>query len=111
MKGAARRPLCFQPARHPEERAAGAPRRVSDSQVLRGPCAKAHGHLRTTASEKLAGRKRRLEEATRTASGPAEPHGPRRCGGPELLRRVFRWLGSEQPARAIAAGPEPTYEG
>jgi len=30
----------------------------------------------------VAGRKRRLEEATRTASGPAEPHGPRRCGGP-----------------------------
>src|SRR5579862_316054 len=33
--------------------------------------------------EKVAGRKRCHEEATRTAPGPAEPHGPRRCGGPE----------------------------
>src|SRR5690348_16989125 len=30
----------------------------------------------------VAGRKRRHEEATRTAPRPAEPHGPRRCGGP-----------------------------
>src|SRR4026208_1418832 len=31
----------------------------------------------------VAGRKRRQEEATRPAPEPAEPHGPRRCGGPE----------------------------
>ena len=31
----------------------------------------------------VAGRERRHEEATRTAPEPAEPHGPRRCGGPE----------------------------
>ena len=31
----------------------------------------------------MAGRERCHEEATRTAPGPAEPHGPRRCGGPE----------------------------
>src|SRR5262249_12652166 len=32
---------------------------------------------------KVAGRERRHEEATRTAPEPAEPYGPRRCGGPE----------------------------
>src|SRR5262245_6616147 len=32
---------------------------------------------------KVAGRKRCFEEATPTAPRPAEPHGPRRCGGPE----------------------------
>jgi hypothetical protein len=31
----------------------------------------------------VAGRERCHEEATRTAPVPAEPHGPRRCGGPE----------------------------
>jgi len=31
----------------------------------------------------VAGRERCYEEATRTAPVPAEPHGPRRCGGPE----------------------------
>jgi hypothetical protein len=31
----------------------------------------------------VAGRERCHEEATHTAPGPAEPHGPRRCGGPE----------------------------
>jgi len=34
-------------------------------------------------AEKVAGRERCHEEATRTAPVPAEPHGPRRCGGPE----------------------------
>jgi hypothetical protein len=32
---------------------------------------------------KLVGTERCHEEATRTASVPTEPHGPRRCGGPE----------------------------
>jgi len=31
---------------------------------------------------KLAGRKQRLRRPLAAASGPAEPHGPRRCGGP-----------------------------
>src|SRR5215469_18628725 len=31
----------------------------------------------------VAGREQCHEEATRTAPVPAEPHGPRRCGGPE----------------------------
>src|SRR5215467_12762238 len=35
------------------------------------------------ATRKVAGRERRHEEATRTAPEPAEPYGPRRCGGPE----------------------------
>ena len=35
------------------------------------------------AAGKVAGRERCHEEATRTAPVPAEPHGPRRCGGPE----------------------------
>ena len=33
--------------------------------------------------EEVAGRERCHEEATRIAPKPAEPHGPRRCGGPE----------------------------
>src|SRR5215471_12608166 len=33
--------------------------------------------------EMVAGRRRCHEEATHTAPEPAEPHGPRRCGGPE----------------------------
>ena len=37
----------------------------------------------TAAPAKVAGRERCHEEATRTAPVPAEPHGPRRCGGPE----------------------------
>jgi len=44
---------------------------------------------------KVAGRERRHEEATRTAPEPAEPYGPRRCGGPEhtagLSMSVGRW--------------------
>jgi len=32
--------------------------------------------------KKVAGRKRWYEEATHTAPEPADPTGPRRCGGP-----------------------------
>ena len=39
---------------------------------------------------KVAGRERCHEEATRTAPGPAEPHGPRRCGGPEHSVGLFK---------------------
>ena len=41
----------------------------------------------------MAGRKRCLEEATRTAPGPAEPYGPRRCGGPEHSVGLFKDAG------------------
>src|SRR5580704_2801716 len=53
--------------------------------------------------QKVAGRKRRYEEATRTAPAPAEPHGPRRCGGPEhsvgLSKEIVRF-----PGRSPALG-------
>jgi len=50
----------------------------------------------------VAGRKRRYEEATRTAPGPAEPHGLRRCGGPEHsvgLSKEIAWC----PGRSLGA--------
>jgi len=54
----------------------------------------------------VAGRKRRLEEATRTASGPAEPHGPRRCGGPEHSAGRYQASGTRNigPRRTQAIG-------
>jgi len=43
------------------------------------------------AEMKVAGRERCHEEATRTAPEPAEPHGPRRCGGPEHSAGLSIW--------------------
>ena len=40
--------------------------------------------------KKVAGRERCYEEATRIAPKPAEPHGLRRCGGPEHPVGLFR---------------------
>jgi hypothetical protein len=52
----------------------------------------------SAAGPKVAGRERRHEEATRTAPEPAEPYGPRRCGGPEhtagLSMSVGQWTRS-----------------
>ena len=42
---------------------------------------------------KVAGREQCHEEATRTAPEPAEPHGPRRCGGPEHSVGLSKALG------------------
>jgi len=39
--------------------------------------------------KKVAGRERCHEEATRIAPRPAEPHGLRRCGGPEHPAGLF----------------------
>ena len=40
--------------------------------------------------KRVAGRERCHEEATRIAPRPAEPHGLRRCGGPEQPAGLFR---------------------
>ena len=55
--------------------------------------------------EKVAGRKRCHEEATRTAPVPAEPHGPRRCGGPEHTPQGYQWVRIAGGIARLAARP------
>ncbi len=50
---------------------------------------------------KVAGRGRCHEEATRTTPVPAEPHGPRRCGGPEHSVG----LSNVPPSSQLSRGP------
>src|SRR5215469_13102073 len=54
-------------------------------------------------ANKVAGRERLHEEATRAAPEPAEPHGPRRCGGPEHSVGL-----SQREAVAITPAYEPS---
>jgi len=63
----------------------------------------AHRHVQTGQvgeREEVAGRKRCFEEATPTAPGPAEPHGPRRCGGPEHSVGFSLGAGDRDPVAA-----------
>src|SRR5207237_2225070 len=55
------------------------------------------------AAKKVAGRERLHEEATRTAPEPAEPHGPRRCGGPEhsVGLSIRSDVSAPRPARLV----------
>ena len=68
-----------------------------------GPRGRDHPASVTPATRKhVAGRQRCYEEATLTASRPAEPHGPRRCGGPEHSAGCYAGIA----ARAFGA-PRP----
>ena len=44
------------------------------------------------------------EEATPTAPEPAEPHGPRRCGGPEHSVGLFDCAARQRPPCRLAEG-------
>ena len=73
--------------RSPRSSKSAARHRGTRGRPLRAPFARVRCYSSWKASRplemKVAGRERCHEEATRTAPEPAEPHGPRRCGGPE----------------------------
>jgi hypothetical protein len=83
------------------------PANLSDVEPFRGGAAPENRQIAgsnptTTVAAKVAGRRRCHEEATRTASAPTEPHGPRRCGGPEHSAGLSNAL--ELPGRWRLAG-------